>query len=354
MERKIKYAIIGCGSFGGMHIEALLQTKDIEIVALCDVHKEFAEEKNEKYALNAPCYSDYKEMLENIEADIVVVATADHAHKDATVAALKAGFNVMCEKPMALRHEDCHEMLMAEKESGKLLMVGQVCRFTPAFVRAKQIVESGILGDIFFAEGEYAHDYATIPGVDKWRMHPDREPILGGGCHSIDLLRWLIGDPVEVTAYSNRMVLKDWPISDATIGIMKWENGTIGKIFTSIGCKRDYTMRTCLYGTKGTLIFDNTSPEMSLYLEKSAEGAPFAGGIIYGNGSERTMAHRIKVEINNHNLPGEHKAFRDAVICGKPLIMTGLEGAKTVAVCSAVIESAKTGNSVKVNYDFGV
>ena len=179
------------------------------------------------------------EMLENIEADIVVVATADHAHKDATVAALKAGFNVMCEKPMALRHEDCREMLMAEKESGKLLMVGQVCRFTPAFVRAKQIVESGILGDIFFAEGEYAHDYATIPGVDKWRMHPDREPILGGGCHSIDLLRWLIGDPVEVTAYSNRMVLKDWPISDATIGIMKWENGTIGKIFTSIGCKRD-------------------------------------------------------------------------------------------------------------------
>ena len=354
MTKKVKYAIIGSGSFGGMHIEALLQTKDIEITGLCDVHIDFAKEKNERYELGAKCYSDYNEMLSEVEADIVVVATADHAHKGATVAALKAGFNVLCEKPMALKKEDCREMLRAEKESGKLLMVGQVCRFTPAFVKAKQIVESGILGDIFFAEGEYAHDYAKIPGVDNWRKHPDREPILGGGCHSIDLLRWLIGNPVEVTAYSNRMVLKDWPISDATIGIMKWENGTIGKIFTSIGCKRDYTMRTCLYGSKGTLIFDNTSPEMSLYLEKSTEGAPFAGGIIYGNGSERTMAHKIKVSINNHNLPGEHKAFRDAVIDGKKLVMTGLEGAKTVAVCSAVIESAKTGKSIKIDYDFGV
>ena len=244
-------------------------------------------------------------------------------------------------------------MLKAEKESGKLLMVGQVCRFTPAFVKAKQIVESGILGDIYFAEGEYAHDYAKIPGVDNWRKHPDREPILGGGCHSIDLLRWLMGDPYEVFAYSNRMVLKDWPISDATIGVMKWENGAIGKIYTSIGCKRDYTMRTCIYGSKGTLIFDNTSPEMNLYLEKANDEVSFAGGL-FGTGSERGIKHNIKVSINNHNLPGEHKAFRDAVIEGKSLVMTGLEGAKTVSVCSAVIESAKTGVPVKVDYNYGI
>lgn len=353
MTKKVKYAIIGCGSFGGMHIEALLQTKDIEITGLCDVHMDFVKEKNEKYSLGAKCYTDYNEMLCEVEADIVVVATADHAHKGATVAALKAGFNVLCEKPMALKKEDCEEMLRAEKESGKLLMVGQVCRFTPAFVKAKQIVESGILGDIFFAEGEYAHDYAQIPGVDNWRKHPDREPILGGGCHSIDLLRWLMGDPYEVFAYSNRMVLKDWPISDATIGVMKWENGAIGKIYTSIGCKRDYTMRTCIYGSKGTLIFDNTSPEMNLYLEKANDEVSFAGGL-FGTGSERGIKHNIKVSINNHNLPGEHKAFRDAVIEGKSLVMTGLEGAKTVSVCSAVIESAKTGVPVKVDYNYGI
>ena len=260
------------------------------------------------------------------------------------------GCNVMCEKPMALFTEDCAEMIKASKESGKLLMVGQVCRYAPGFVKAKEMVEAGVIGDLFFAESEYAHDYKEVRGVDDWRVDKDREPVIGGACHAIDLLRWIAGDPVETSAYSNHKMLLDWPVNDATVAIMKFPDNVIGKVFASVGCKRDYTMRTVLYGTKGTIIVDNTSPSLTLYLEKSNKNGPFADGF-FGDGSERNIKHLINVSVNSHNVSSEHKMMQDAVVNGAKLLTTGEEGAKTVAVCRAVVESAKTGKAVKINYN---
>ena len=175
-----------------------------------------------------------------------------------------------------------------------------------------------------------------------------REPIIGGACHAIDLLRWIAGDPIETTAYSNHKMLTTWPVNDTTVAIMKFPNDVIGKVFTSIGCKRDYTMRTVIYGTKGTIIVNNTDPHLTLYLEK-IEGAPFAAGQL-GDIKEKVISHHIEVAVNNHNLGAEHKHMIDAVANGKKLITTGREGARTVAVCRAVVESAKIGAPVKIKY----
>jgi predicted dehydrogenase len=287
-------------------------------------------------------------MLKNEDIDVVVVATADKAHKQATVDALKAGCHVMCEKPMSLFVEECEEMVRTADETGKLLMVGQVCRYAPGFVKAKSLVEQGVIGDLYFVESEYAHDYSGREGVDNWRADKDREPIIGGACHAIDLLRWIAGDPIETSAYSNHKMLTDWPVNDTTVAIMKFPNNVIGKVFTSIGCKRDYTMRTVLYGSKGTIIVNNTDPDLTLFLDK-IEGAPFAAGQL-ADTEEKLIKHMIKVSINNHNVAEEHRQMLDAVIDGKPLITTGREGARTVMVCRAVVESAKTGMPVKINY----
>lgn len=287
-------------------------------------------------------------MLKNEEIDVVTVASSDKAHMQATVDALNAGCHVMCEKPMSLFTEDCEKMVKAADETGKLLMVGQVCRYAPGFVKAKELVEKGIIGDLYFVESEYAHDYFGREGVDNWRADKDREPIIGGACHAIDLLRWIAGDPVETMAYSNHKMLTNWPVNDTTVAIMKFPNDVIGKVFTSIGCKRDYTMRTVLYGTKGTIIVNNTDPYLELFLEK-IDGAPFADGQL-GKIEERTIKHSIKVSINNHNVAAEHKQMIDAVLGKSELITTGREGARTVAVCRAVVESAKTGMPVKITY----
>ena len=124
-----------------------------------------------------------------------------------------------------------------------------------------RLIDAGRIGELFFVESEYAHDYSTAArGWNDWRVDSNRprEPYLGGGCHAVDLLRWIAGNPSEIMAYSNHKCLTDWPVDDCTISMMKFPNNVIGKVFVSIGCKRDYTMRSVFYGTRGTIIADNT------------------------------------------------------------------------------------------------
>lgn len=336
MEKTLRYALVGCGSFGNVHLSTLTKIPGTKIVALCDVHPESCELLKERYGLtDAVCYTDYRELLEKEDVDVVDVVTSDKAHCPVTVAALQKGCHVICEKPMSLFTEECAQMVYAAREAGKLLMVGQVCRCAPGFVKAKELVQSGAIGDLYYVESEYAHDYTNIKGVDNWRVDPDREPIIGGACHAIDLLRWIAGNPLETTAYSNHKVLTDWPVDDTTIAIFKFPDQVIGKVFTSIGCKRNYTMRTVLYGTKGTIIVNNTDPVLDLYQ-------------LQENGSSALT--QIPLEINNHNVQAEHEIFRDAILNGTPLITTGEEGARTVAVCRAVVQSAETGVPVEIVY----
>mgnify|MGYP002512832640 CR=1 FL=1 len=215
---------------------------------------------------------------------------------------LRAGKHVLCEKPLALTREDITEIVKVADESNAKFMVGQICRFTPAFEKAKELIDSGVLGELYFVESEYAHDYMLIQ--EPWRCDPLRHGVIGGGCHAIDLIRWLAGDPQEVFAYGTHRLLPHVTYDDATVAIMKFNENLMGKVFVSTGCKRDYTMRTVLYGSKGTIIVDNTSPTFTLFLDDE-ETFTF-GGKITGLGG-KSIQHLIPVKINNHNVTEEHK-----------------------------------------------
>lgn len=224
-------------------------------------------------------------------------------------------------------------------------MIGQICRYTDSFVKAKKLVEDGEIGELFFVESEYAHDYSKIGGVGGWRVTPERHPIIGGGCHAVDLLRWIAGNPTEVTAYANNKVLTDWPIMDCTVGLLKFPNNVIGKVMTSVGCKRNYTMRTVLYGTQGTIVVDNTSNTLSVFKES------FRGEDSYCDASQQTVEMKIPVRVNNHNTAAEIGDFCRCILEGTPVPTDGIEGAATISACLAIVESAKTGERVSINYE---
>jgi len=209
-------------------------------------------------------------------------------------------------------------------------MIGQVCRFAPGFVKTKELIDAGEVGELFLVESEYAHSYSKAGGVGNWRKDPIklREPFLGGGCHSVDLLRWIAGDAEETFVYSNHRCLPDWPVDDATFALFKFKNGIIGKVLCSIGCLRPYTMRSVFYGTKGTIISDNTSPTI-----KISKGKEFTS---------------IPVDVASHNVGAEINELVNCILDDKPVITDVKEGAKTVATCLAAIKSAKTGEPVKV------
>lgn len=335
MDKKLVVANIGM-KFGMSHVEGAMDY-GAEIAAICDCDEENLRFAGERYGIpEEKRFTDYMDIVNNKEINVVTVAIPDQQHKKVSCDLLRAGKNVLCEKPLALTREDLEEIIKTADESGAKFMVGQICRFTPAFEKAKEIIESGTIGEVYFAESEYAHDYMKL--CDTWRADPDRHGVIGGGCHAIDLLRWLVGDPKEVFAYGMHKLLPQVEYDDATIAVMKFDDNVAGKVFVSTGCKRDYTMRTVIYGTKGTLICDNTSPTMTLFVTDE-EGVTKEPQI-------------IDITVNNHNAAKEFDVFADAIINDKPVITDAREGAKTVAVCLAIVESSKTGKVVEPDYNF--
>ena len=341
-KEKVRIAVVGLNAtgIGNVYVNNILKNKNAELVAVCDIAKDKLQERVEFYGFNqSMVYTDYKEMLKRDDIDAVCVVSSDQMHKEIAIAAMKAGMDVLCEKPMALKAEDCREMIDASEETGKKLMVGQICRFTPSFVLAKEMVEHGEIGELVFVESEYAHKYLNTS--IGWRVSdPNRNVVVGGGCHAVDLLRWFAGNPMEVMAFENKKVNDQWPYADTTIASMKFENDIIGKVLVSGGCTRSYTMRTCLYGTKGTIIVDNTSTTLSLFKQLYEGQERFYG----------LKAHEIEIKVpvtvNNHNVTAEIEHFIKVCLGEEEVKIDGLQGCNTVIACEAIVESANTGKII--------
>ncbi len=336
MAEKLRVANIGM-KFGMSHIEGAMDC-GAEIAAICDCNEENLRFAGERYSIpEEKWFTDYTDIANNKEIDVVTVAIPDQQHKKVSCDLLRAGKHVLCEKPLALTREDLREIIKTADECDAKFMVGQICRFTPAFKKAKELIDSGVIGELYFVESEYAHDYMKL--VENWRADPNRHGVIGGGCHAVDLLRWLAGDPIEVFAYGTHRLLPTVPYDDATVAVMKFNDNLMGKVFVSTGCKRDYTMRTCIYGTKGTIICDNTSPTMTLFTTDE-------------EGVVNEKPEIVEIDVNNHNAAGEFEVFADAILNNKPILTDAREGAKTVEVCLAIVESSRTGEKVKPKYDF--
>lgn len=341
--KKVRFAVVG-GGIGALHMDGIVRNSNAELVAFCDNNEEILKKIADKYRIENTCL-DYHELLNKDLIDAVCIATPDQIHRDMVVEFLNEGINVLCEKPLALNMADCKMMIDAAHNSSAQLMVGQVCRKTPGFIKAKEIVDEGLIGDLLFVESEYAHDYSGMP--HHWRHDKEnpRHPVTGGGCHAVDLLRWIAGNPVEAFGYSNKKSLDDsWPCDDSAVAVLKFPNDVMGKVLISTGCKRDYTMRTVLYGTKGTVITDNTSPTLSLFMDEFCGNKTFLGKKMHD------IALKIPIEINNHNVSAEIDDFVEFLINNKEVDIPGEEGAATVAVCEAIIKSAASGKPEQINY----
>lgn len=342
-KKTINVAVIGGSSLARLHAEGVVEAEGAELYAVCDLAPERLEnilkELKEKGIEPKKSCNDYKELVNDSQLDAVVLVTPDQTHCEMTCAFLRAGKAVLCEKPMALSMEECQEMMRCEKETGSKLMVGQIGRCAPGFVLAKKLVDEGRIGEMMFIESEYAHNYAKVKGYGGWRLDPRRHGLIGGGCHAVDFLRWFAGDPTEVCAYANRKSLTDWPTDDTTIGILKFPNNVIGKVFVSTGCMRNYTTRSVIYGTKGTIICDNCSPSIQLFENNEELGKRFSDA-----------PQDIPIVPVSHNAKEEIAVFVDSLVNEKAIPISAMDGACTVAVCSAIIESIEKGTNVKVRY----
>jgi predicted dehydrogenase len=202
-KKKFGVGIVGSGGIAqGAHMPAFAALPDVQILAVCDVSKSARTSAAEKF--NVPHqFETWQPMLEMDEIDIVSVCTPNAYHFAPTVDALKAGKHVLVEKPMAISVDEAKKMAAAARKAGKKLMIGQTARFNPQSQSLKRFVDSGAVGDVYYARA-MALRRRGIPG---WGAFTSKELSVGGpvfdiGVHILDLTLWLMGfpEPVAVSA----------------------------------------------------------------------------------------------------------------------------------------------------------
>jgi len=209
--RNVKVGIIGCGGIAnGKHMPSLKQIAEVQMVAFCDIIPEKAEKAAKEFGTpNAKIYTDYKELLNDPEIEVVHVLTPNRSHADITIDALYAGKHVMCEKPMAKTAADAKRMLEAAKATGKLLTIGYQHRQKVSAQYAKQYIDEGSLGEIY-----YANCYAIRRrGTPNWGVFLNEYeqgggPIIDIATHSLDLTLYLMNnyEPAMVLGKTHKSI----------------------------------------------------------------------------------------------------------------------------------------------------
>jgi predicted dehydrogenase len=329
----VRIGVVGVGYIGQEHAKAIQAHPEAQLSLIVGTPRSRETLARLAAETGAATSTDYAAALSDPTIDIIYLCTPNRLHADQAEAALAAGKHVFCEKPLCTTLADCRRLIAAVERSGRQLMVGHSGRFQPIHVALKQMVSDGLLGDPCFCEAEYVHDLApflTGAGHDWWR-HPDEGPfaIIGGGCHPIDLLRWVVGEIAEVSAYGARRGLQgvEW---DDTIGAsLRFKSGAVGRCLVSVGAKTPYGFNYSVYGSKGSV------RNGDLYLA----AVP---------GPEGWMRMPITIIPEHHTCAEELDHFLTCLKTGAPPLIDVRDGAQTVAVCLAIAEACRSAQSEAV------
>lgn len=344
MSRKVRVGIIGCGQISlFLHGPDYVCSPDAELVAVCDTVKSKARALADRLAPEAMVFSDHKEMLKKAGVEAVSVCLPNHLHASVTIDALKAGCNVMVEKPMAASLAEAKKMLNAAEKADKLLLVNQSQRLFPAHVKAKEVMDSGIMGKVLHITAMFGHagpEYWSPTG--KW-FFKKKEARFGAmadlGVHKADLLRYLTGKEVaEVGAFSERLEKTRSTVEDNFVSALKFTDGTVGTLaasWTVKGAEANYTVFHCTNGTLQICLFPDrplvaylVNPECQITFELPPPPTNTAGG--WGLDVGGAFCRAVK---------GEEKPF-----------CSGYEGMKSLEVILAAEKAALTGRTVKIKH----
>lgn len=236
---------------------------------------------------------DYNDLLAREDIQIIDICTPNYLHKEQTIAAIKAGKHVYCDKPLGMNAQDAKEMVELAKSSNLTCQVTFHNRFSPAMIRARQMVEDGFLGDVTSFRAVYLHGGYTDPNRPiSWRMQYEKSgggALVDLGSHVLDLVRYLSGDFLRVQA-NLRTLIKERPIfkgsdqkvpvtvDDLAVMQLELTNGAIGTVEASriaTGVQDD--MRIEIHGTKGALKFDLMDSNWLYAYDDTKPHAPYGG-----------------------------------------------------------------------------
>lgn len=356
---KLSVGIIGCGGIAnGKHLPAVAKIPEAEMVAFCDLILSRAEAAKSKYGTkDAKVYRDYEELLADPSIDVVHVLTPNNWHAPMTIAALRAGKHVMCEKPMAKTTAEARAMLEAAKAAGKLLTIGYQNRFRSDVQYLYNVCRAGELGEVYFAKAHALRRNA----VPTWGVFLDAEaqgggPLIDIGTHALDLTLWLMDnyEPKYVVGSVYRKLAENrdkalanpfgpwdpqkYTVEDSAFGFVVMKNGAAVFLESSwaLNTLEVGEAQTTLCGTLGGADMKN-----GLRINGQRFGKHFIETPQLGAGSVDFYQGE---SMDPNQL--EARVFYDAILKGKPLVVQPEEALLVTEILEAIYESGRTGQPV--------
>ncbi|MBY0537535.1 MAG: Gfo/Idh/MocA family oxidoreductase [Chitinophagaceae bacterium] len=333
----MNFAIIGCGRIAQRHAEHI--AKIGTLVAVCDTVEEKAKALGEKYGANT--YTDSKELLANEKSiQVVSICSPNGLHAEHTIQSLRAGFHVLCEKPMALSVQDCGEMIKEAEKANRRLFVVKQNRFNPPVAAVKKLIDDGRLGKIYSAQLSCFWNRNNEYYANSWKgtLALDGGTLYTQFSHFVDLLYWLVGDVKDVKAYIQNYHHEGIiEFEDTGVATLQFYNGAIGTINYSVNSyDKNMEGSLTLFGEKGTVKIGGQYLNELEY--QSIEGyeikdlppgnPPNNYGKYFGSMSNHDKVYKNVIEV-----------LQD----GGVIATNGFEGLKTVEIIDKIYSAAGRG-----------
>ncbi len=353
---KLRAGVIGLG-MGWNHLNGYMTHPDVEVVAIADRLESKREAVKREYPGIPKLYSEGIDLIKNEKLDILSVAVPNNQHKDLTVAGLKAGANVLCEKPMALNTAEALEMLETAKKLNLKLGIDFSYRFNPQSRAMKALVEEGRLGEIYFGRSVWLRrrgvpglvsGFNTKGAAGAWFFDKQQSgggPLIDLGVHRLDLALWLMGYPEVDYVMGNtycklakemaKKYQQNYSVEDFACAMIKFKNGAMLELEASwaSNIKENEQMSTRLVGDKGGLFQYNLNEGYTYDVDyyQEIDGKQFDS----------------KLHSPAPDTPSAFHMFADAVRDNKDFLVKPEEGVIVMKILDAIYKSAATGEPVK-------
>jgi myo-inositol 2-dehydrogenase/D-chiro-inositol 1-dehydrogenase/scyllo-inositol 2-dehydrogenase (NAD+) len=324
--KNIGICVIGSGRAGMIHaVNFVKNVPGAHLAAMVDPVEQTAKAACAALGIDT-YYLDYRRALEDKNIDAVVIVTPTKFHMDITLDAAAAGKHIFCEKPMAMTADECGKMNESAAKAGVVLQIGFMRRFDANFVRAKEIVDSGAIGDVVMVRSNTRGP--SIPQPWMYDISKSNGPLAEVNSHDIDTLRWFTGSEFDTIYaiggnYRSPRARQDFPdFYDNVVVAANFKNGMQGMIDGAQGVGYAYDSRVEVLGTKGCVFIGRLNDDSVVTCTADSK-----------HGNYPLVSSWTKLFKEAYLAEGI--AFVESITKGTPPKVTGLDGEAAVKVVAA-------------------
>ncbi len=348
-DRKVRFALVGCGRIAANHIDAMARHAErAELVAVCD--SDPAALAAAQARTGATGYASYAEMLRQLasggQADCVVLASPSGLHPQQAIEAAQARLHVMTEKPMATRWADGLAMVKACDDAGVRLFVVKQNRSNRTLQLLRQAVQTGRFGriymvtvNVFWSRPQSYYDSAAWRGT--WEF--DGGAFMNQASHYVDLLDWIVGPVESVMAYTGTLA-RDIEVEDTGVAALRWRNGAMGTVnVTMLAHPKNFEGSITILGEKGTVRIGGVAVNQIEHwaFEQPHDMDSQQGEASYQTTSVYGFGHPLYYDNVIRTLRGECEPETD-----------GREGLKSLELLIAMYRSARDGKRINLPLEY--